>query len=81
MSKLSPIALKFTAAFLLLFTWLVFAWTGKTSVEGFITAINSALLGLGVYHVLKPAPDTPAAAPAPAAPADPVPPVPTLPAA
>ena len=81
MPKVSPIALKFVAAFLLLTVWGVFAFIGKTSVEGFITAINSALLGLGVYHVLKPADATaPPVAPMPSAPlAELIPPVPTLP--
>lgn len=75
MSKVSPITFKFFAAFLLLAVWGIFAFIGKTSVEGFITAVNSALLGLGVYHVLKPAdaPATPSVTPVtPVAPAAPV---------
>jgi len=71
MQKIDPLLLKFISAAILLMTWGTFAFLGKTSVEGFITAINSALLGLGVYHVLKPA-DATTAPPAPAAaPADP----------
>jgi len=35
----------------LLALWGLFAWMGKTPVEGFIAAISAALTALGVVHV------------------------------
>ncbi len=44
--------IKFVAAALAFGVWGFFAFTGKTQVDGFITALSAALTGLGVHAVL-----------------------------
>lgn len=41
---------KMIAAGALLTAWGVFAYLGKTPVDGFIAALGSALTGLGIWH-------------------------------
>lgn len=65
--------LKFAAALLLFVVWIVFAWFGKTPVDGLITAIGAALSGLGIYHS-RTSSETPVAPPAAATTIPPAPP-------
>lgn len=60
-------SLKFVAALFIFAVWIVFAWVGKTPVDGLITALGAALSGLGIYHSVRqsnaPADPAPAIAP------------------
>jgi hypothetical protein len=48
--NLSSTTQKYLAAGAILATWGAFAFAGKTPVDGFISALGSALTGLGVWH-------------------------------
>lgn len=48
------IYLRYGAGVLALGAWAVFAWYGKTSVDGFVNALSLVVGGLGMYHVMSP---------------------------
>lgn len=62
LSNLSPATQKMLIGGVLFGAWAYLVYTGKADATSFVDYIKDGLIGLGLYHTLKPAAATPPAA-------------------
>jgi hypothetical protein len=62
LSNLSPATQKMLIGGVLFGAWAYLVYTGKADANSFVDYIKDGLIGLGLYHTLKPSASTPPAA-------------------
>lgn len=60
LSNLSPATQKMLIGGVLFGAWAYLVYTGKADATSFVDYIKDGLIGLGLYHTLKPSPTPPA---------------------
>jgi hypothetical protein len=62
LGNLSPATQKMLIGGVLFAAWAYLVYTGKADATSFVDYIKDGLIGLGLYHTLKPSASTPPAA-------------------